>query len=65
LLQTIVPQRIERLAEALDQAAPIHDVERLWWDALSMAWELTLGPTTRLLGHSQGRLRTARNQGRR
>ena len=33
-LQTIVPQLIDRLGEALDQATPIHEVEQRLWDAL-------------------------------
>src|SRR5262245_60565531 len=34
LLQTIVPQLMDRLAEAVDQATPIHTVEQRLWDAL-------------------------------
>jgi hypothetical protein len=43
LLQTIVPQLIDRLAEALDQAAPVHDVERHLWDILLETGRRALG----------------------
>jgi hypothetical protein len=43
LLEIIVPQLIDSLAEALDQATPIHDVERRLWDALLETGRRSLG----------------------
>ena len=42
-LQTIVPQLIDRLGEALDQATPIHEVEQRLWDALLETGRRSLG----------------------
>jgi hypothetical protein len=43
LLQTIVPELIHRLAEAFDQAIPIHEVEQRLWDALLETGRRSLG----------------------
>src|SRR6516225_2141987 len=43
LLQTIVPQLIDRLGEALDQATPIDELERRRWDALLETGRRALG----------------------
>src|ERR1700736_4846667 len=43
LLQTLVPQLVEKLAGALDCATPLHEVERQLWQALLATGHRALG----------------------
>jgi hypothetical protein len=43
LMQTIVPQLVEELTEAINRADPIHEVERQLWDTLLLIGRRSLG----------------------
>lgn len=52
LMQTVVPQLVDQLAQALHQGTPLHDVERRLWDTMLDVGRRSLG--TFLACHGTG-----------